>query len=161
MRRTKRFASFALAACMGVSLLVNVPAGTVSAAEPEETVTSPVEGMTEETVPDATGTDAEALDEEQEVVYDASDADEDGFVWLGTTIVGYVGEGGDVKIPDTCTEIAGDAFINNSNLTSVEIPESVTMIESHAFGYCKGLVSVKISAQGINCTPCQGHFELV
>jgi len=33
MRRTKRFAGFALAACMGVSLLVNVPAGTVSAAE--------------------------------------------------------------------------------------------------------------------------------
>ena len=31
MRRTKRFAGFALAACMGVSLLVNVPVGTVSA----------------------------------------------------------------------------------------------------------------------------------
>ena len=68
MRRTKRFASFALAACMGVSLLVNVPAGTVSAAEPEKTVTSSVEGMTEEAVPGATGTDAEALDETQEVV---------------------------------------------------------------------------------------------
>ena len=27
MRRTKRFAGFALAACMGVSLLVNVPVG--------------------------------------------------------------------------------------------------------------------------------------
>lgn len=84
MRRTKRFASFALAACMGVSLLVNVPAGTVSAAEPEKTVTSPVEGMTEEAVPGATGTDAEALDETQEVVYEA---DANGFVWDGTRIV--------------------------------------------------------------------------
>lgn len=36
MRRTKRFAGFALAACMGVSLLVNVPVGTVSAEEPTE-----------------------------------------------------------------------------------------------------------------------------
>ena len=36
MRRTKRFAGFALAACMGVSLLVNVPAGTVLAEEPTE-----------------------------------------------------------------------------------------------------------------------------
>ena len=79
MRRTKRFASFALAACMGVSLLVNVPVRTVSAAEPEETVTSQVEGLTEEAVPGATGTDAEALDEGRETVYnDASDADEDG-----------------------------------------------------------------------------------
>ena len=38
MRRTKRFAGFALAACMGVSLLVNVPAGTVLAEEPTEMV---------------------------------------------------------------------------------------------------------------------------
>ena len=59
MRRTKRFASFALAACMGVSLLVNVPAGTVSAAEPDEVVSA-----------EATETDAEALDEMQEAVYD-------------------------------------------------------------------------------------------
>ena len=57
MRRTKRFASFALAACMGVSLLVNVPAGTVSAAEPDEVVSA-----------EATETDAEALDEMQEAV---------------------------------------------------------------------------------------------
>ena len=136
MRRTKRFASFALAACMGVSLLVNVPVGTVVAAEPDENVTAPVEGMTEETVSDATGTDAEALDENQETVYyDTSDADEDGFVWLGTTIVKYVGEGGDVKIPEKCTSIADYAFSAywHGTLTGIEIPSGVTSIGKDAF----------------------------
>lgn len=42
MRRTKRFAGFALAACMGVSLLVNVPVGTVSAEEPTEMVVADI-----------------------------------------------------------------------------------------------------------------------
>ena len=145
MRRTKRFASFALAACMGVSLLVNVPAGTVSAAEPEEVVTAEVS---------ATETDAEALDENQETVYyDASDADEDGFVWDGTTIVKYVGEGGDVKIPDGCTSIGGyyingigfsGAFDGCSRLTSIDIPTSVTSIGERAFAFCYGLTDIDI-----------------
>lgn len=101
MRRTKKFASFALAACMGVSLLVNVPAGTVSAAEPDKVVSGEMA---------ATETDAEALDEAQEVVYDESKVDEDGFVWDGTTLVKYVGKGGEVKIPEGCTSI-GDIML--------------------------------------------------
>ena len=144
MRRTKRFASFALAACMGVSLLVNVPAGTVSAAEPEKTVTSLVEGMTEEAVPGATGTDAEVLNETQEVVYDDSEADANGFVWDGTTLVKYVGEGGYVKIPVGCTLIGADAFSECSGLTSIEIPSSVTGIGDGAFYGCSGLTSIEI-----------------
>ncbi len=152
MRRTKRFAGFALAVCMGVSLLVNVPAGTVSAAEPEKTVTSSVE----EAVPGATGMDAEALDENQETVYyDASDADEDGFVWDGTTIVDYVGEGGDVKIPEKCTRIGGTwvsvggykgytgAFTGCDNLTSIEFPKGLTSIGSYAFNHCTNLKSIE------------------
>ena len=133
MRRTKRFAGFALAACMGVSLLVNVPVGTVSAAEPTEMVTSPVASVAEEEVPAATGTDAEALDEAQEVVYDESEADADGFVWYGTTIVRYVGKGGDVKIPEKCTSIGEMAFMGCSGLTSIKMPSSVTSIGATAF----------------------------
>ena len=120
MSRTKKFASFALAACMGVSLLVNVPAGTVSAAEPDKVVSGEMA---------ATETDAEALDEAQEVVYDESKVDEDGFVWDGTTLVKYVGKGGDVKIPEGCTSIGGyyaegdgaflGAFFGCSGLTSI------------------------------------------
>lgn len=101
MRRTKKFANFTLAACMGVSLLVNVPAGTVSAAEPDKVVSGEMA---------VTETDAEALDEAQEVVYDESKVDEDGFVWDGTTLVKYVGKGGEVKIPEGCTSI-GDIML--------------------------------------------------
>ena len=148
MRRTKRFASFALAACMAASLLATGPVTNVSAAEPTEVVTSPVAGVAEEEVPGATGTDAEALEENQETVYyDASDADEDGFVWDGTTIVKYVGEGGDVKIPEGCTGIGADAFFNeysDSRLTSIEIPEGITSIGDFAFLNCSGLASIKI-----------------
>ncbi len=147
MRRTKRFAGFALAACMGVSLLVNVPAGTVSAAEPTEMVTSPVASVAEEEVPAATGTDAEALDEAQEVVYDESEADADGFVWYGTTIVRYVGKGGDVKIPEKCTSIGDVGFQGCSSLTSIEIPSGVTHIGSQSFSWCENLESIVVAPQ--------------
>ena len=135
MRRTKRFAGFALAACMGVSLLVNVPAGTVSAAEPEEVVSGEMS---------ATETDAEALDEAREVVYDESKADAYGFVWDGTKLVKYVGKGGDVKIPEGCTGIGSDAFSECSGLTSIEIPSSVTGIGDGAFYGCSSLTSIEI-----------------
>ena len=135
MRRTKRIASFALMACMCVSLLVNVPAGTVSAAEPDEVVSA-----------EATETDAEALDEMQEAVYDESEADADGFKWNGTEIVGYVGKGGDVKIPEKCTSIGSFAFKGCDNLTSIVIPKGVTSIGSSAFMDCTGMASVEMPA---------------
>ena len=66
MRRTKRFASFALATCMGVSLLVNVPAGTVSAKKPGTE-------LTEESTKMDTATDTDAmLQEDSEIVSDES-----------------------------------------------------------------------------------------
>ena len=66
MRRTKKFASFVLAACMGVSLLVNVPAGTVSAKEPGTE-------LIEESTKMDTATDTDAmLQEDSEIVSDES-----------------------------------------------------------------------------------------
>lgn len=94
----------------------------MSAAEPEEVVTA-----------NATETDAEALDETQEVVCDESKVDADGFVWYGTTIVKYVGKGGNVKIPEKCTGIGDDGFQGCSSLTSIEIPSSITHIEDYAY----------------------------
>ena len=143
MRRTKRFANFALATCIGVSLLVNVPAGTLSAAEPNEVVTV-----------EATETDAEALDEMQEAVYDESEADADGFKWNGTSIVGYVGKGGDVKIPEKCTSIGSFVFDGCANLTSVVIPKGVTSIGNFAFMDCTGMTSVEMPASVTSI----GHF---
>ncbi len=130
MRRTKRFASFALAACMGVSLLVNVPAGTVSAAEPDEVV---VDEITDGENRIATGTDAEMLNEGQEDVSDRV-TDENGFVWEGTKLVKYVGNAGNVTIPTKCTEVADGAFMFNTNLVNVEIPAGVTRVGQGAFG---------------------------
>ena len=135
MRKMKRIVSFALAACMAASLLATGPVIKVSAAEPEEVVTAEVS---------ATETDSEALDETQEVVYDESEADVDGFVWNGTTLVKYVGEGGDVKIPEKCISIGFKAFSDCSGLTNIEIPSSVTSIGWGAFWDCSGLTNIEI-----------------
>lgn len=55
---------------------------------------------------------------------------------------GYYGDGGDIKIPDTVTVIAGNAFLNNDNITSVTIPGSVQVISYHAFDGCTELERV-------------------
>ena len=51
---------------------------------------------------------------------------------------------GDVVIPDGVTNIADNAFVGCSGLTSVAIPNSVTSIGSNAFSGCSGLTSVTI-----------------
>ena len=65
------------------------------------------------------------------------------------TITGYTGAGGAVAIPATITglpvtTIGGRAFYNNTNLTSVTIPNSVTSIRGSAFESCTSLTSVTI-----------------
>lgn len=54
-------------------------------------------------------------------------------------LLGYYGNGGDIKIPNTVTVIAGEAFLNNDNVTSVTIPGSVQVIGYHAFDGCTAL----------------------
>jgi len=67
------------------------------------------------------------------------------------TISGYSGSGGDILIPGTLsdetnsyavTAIGSKAFYNNSSLTSVNIPNSVTSIEDQAFSCCYNLTRV-------------------
>lgn len=57
-------------------------------------------------------------------------------------LLGYYGNGGDIKIPDTVTVIAGEAFLNNDNVKSVTIPGSVQVIGYHAFDGCTELERV-------------------
>jgi len=71
------------------------------------------------------------------------------------TITGYTGPGGAVTIPSTInglpvTRIGGLAFNNQSSVTSVALPVSITSFESGlapaggAFGFCTGLTNLAI-----------------
>jgi len=62
-------------------------------------------------------------------------------------ITGYIGEGGDVVIPDyidgnPVREIGRDAFAGHHTITSVTIPETVDTIHDRAFYNCDGLTEV-------------------
>lgn len=50
-----------------------------------------------------------------------------------------------VTLPDTLQEIGAAAF-SYTNLTSIDIPDSVTVIEQEAFEFCDKLQEVKLSA---------------
>ncbi len=75
----------------------------------------------------------------------STDAD---FIIEGTKLVKYVGDGGDVVIPDGITVIGETAFMEADLIeekviiTSVQIPDSVTEIERGAFVNCSGLKAV-------------------
>ncbi len=70
--------------------------------------------------------------------------DEQGFVWQGTTIVGYKGTATEITIPKGATEIGYLAFSGNEKLTTVVIPEGVKNIEGSAFAFNRNLVQVVI-----------------
>jgi hypothetical protein len=66
------------------------------------------------------------------------------------TITGYTGSATVVNIPDRIqnlpvTTIGKDAFMSNTKITSVTIPNSVLTIEDQAFMGCAALTSVIIS----------------
>ncbi len=67
----------------------------------------------------------------------------------GITITKYIGPVGDVTIPDTITglpvtAIGPDAFVNETNMARVTIPNSVTTIGGRAFQSCTNLSNITI-----------------
>ena len=65
----------------------------------------------------------------------------------GATITGYTGTGGAVTIPSTLggydvISIDSSAFSENTTITSISIPSSVTALDSGVFEGCTGLVTI-------------------
>ena len=61
-----------------------------------------------------------------------------------TRLMAYIGNGGDITIPNSVTSIGDGAFYNSSGLTSVTIGDGVTEIGYEAFYNCEELTSIKI-----------------
>lgn len=57
-------------------------------------------------------------------------------------LIKYVGNGGEVIIPDTVTEIGQNAFDRSQKLTCIRVPSSVIKIGISAFHDCKNLNKV-------------------
>jgi hypothetical protein len=73
------------------------------------------------------------------------------------TITGYLGPGGAATIPSTInglpvTAIGEWAFLNCTNLTSLDVPNTITDIGDHAFYACTGLKSLKLPNSITNIT---------
>lgn len=63
------------------------------------------------------------------------------------TLVKYAGFDEDVDIPETITKIESGAFKGNSQIKTVHIPESVTEIGDSTFEGCNMLTSVQLPSQ--------------
>ena len=66
------------------------------------------------------------------------------FITMGSMLIYYKGEGGEVIIPNGVTHIHYRAFNNCTSLTNVTIPNGATSIDSSAFKNCTNLTSVTI-----------------
>ena len=71
-------------------------------------------------------------------------ADENGFVIVRGVLYDYIGKESIISIPPGVIEISACAFLDNTNLTSVNIPSSVKHIGWRAFLGCASLDSIEI-----------------
>lgn len=80
---------------------------------------------------------------------------------LRGVLLKYIGDGGDVVIPDNVRSIGGGAFSGCKSLTNITIPDSVHSIGWKAFSGCKNLSTITIpssveSISGLAFEDCVG-----
>lgn len=99
-------------------------------------------------------------------IYTFADENDDDFIYYiiddAIAIVGYLGQGGDIVIPDTIEgypvkTILEAAFNSNYDLLSVSIPYGVISIGNDAFANCGRLYSVSIPESIVNIG--EGAFD--
>jgi len=66
------------------------------------------------------------------------------FAIVNGILASYLGQGGQVVIPDGVNVIGAGAFFDCTGLTGVTIPDSVTSIENSAFAGCTGLTTLTL-----------------
>ena len=66
------------------------------------------------------------------------------FVIKDSVLIEYTGDSEDVVIPDGVKKIGVCAFYDCKNMTSLEIPHTVTCIDNDAFCGCLGLKSITV-----------------
>lgn len=91
-----------------------------------------------------TSVPATVLAQDVQVKNERGEENNEDFLIENGVLKRYLGEGGDVIIPEGVTSIGDRAFSDCSGLTSVEIPEGVTSIGEWAFYNCSKLINVKI-----------------
>lgn len=93
----------------------------------------------------------------------------DGEVYINNTLYRYKGtapENTQIVVKDGTTRIAGFTFWNQSNIVSIELPQSLTVIEQCAFEGCTQLSSILIpkNVTFIGCSAfakCTGLMEVI
>ena len=75
---------------------------------------------------------------------ESSDAD---YLITGGVLVAYRGTGSQAVIPDGVRVIAGEAFIDHTEIVSVVLPDSVTVIGEGAFEGCSNLSGLVLGSQ--------------
>ena len=97
-----------------------------------------------------------------EIEYDPNE-----FYIVGTTIVEYLGNGGDVVIPAKVKTIGAMAFSNRSDVTSVTFTKDIVAIEEKAFENCTGLTGPFTPPNNLNVigdyafAGCSGITEFI
>ena len=105
-----------------------------------ETEAETTEAVTEETT--AEQMEEESQKEDSEQVGETGESD---FEWNGTTITKYTGTAAEVTIPEKCTAIGNEAFLENDSIITVNVGNNVEKIGEGCFADCKELETVNIS----------------